>query len=65
MPELVLSREQILTIAEALNADSNIKQVEVAVDNGGKVRVSAVVLQPVRTPIRLTKKPKTSVEVTA
>jgi hypothetical protein len=60
-----LSREQLLRIADALADDPTIEQIDLDVDNSGKLRVSAVIIQPTLKPIRLTPVSKTAKAETA
>lgn len=53
---MLLSRAQLLAIANEVDSDPTIEQLDIDVDAGGKLRVSAVEIKPVLRPIRLTKK---------
>jgi len=57
MANLVLSREQIFRIAEALSESPEIERVDLSVDASKKLRVNAVVVQETLKPIRLSSKP--------
>ena len=54
---ITLTREQIMTLAEILDEDKSLNQVEVTTDANGKLRASVIEIRPVKRQISLTRRP--------